>query len=83
MAENDRPVAEFPSSSEESTTHEAVNASVAVVTKDFGFLPIPRRLRREDTSKPIGFGLILNVGFGIASTFSEWKSLYNVVSTDG
>ncbi|KAJ7776834.1 major facilitator superfamily domain-containing protein [Mycena maculata] len=37
-------------------------------THDFGFLPIPRRLR-YDPEKPFHFGLLLNVLFGFASTF--------------
>ncbi|KAJ7119752.1 major facilitator superfamily domain-containing protein [Mycena epipterygia] len=37
-------------------------------THDFGFLPIPRRLR-YDPKKPFHFGLVLNVLFGFASTF--------------
>ncbi|PBK95799.1 MFS general substrate transporter [Armillaria gallica] len=37
-------------------------------TKDFGFLPIPRRLR-YDPEKPFHFGLLLNISFGFASTF--------------
>ncbi|KAG6828660.1 hypothetical protein H0H92_007129 [Tricholoma furcatifolium] len=39
---------------------------------DFGFIPIPRRLR-YDPERPFHFGLFLNVGFGFASTFS-WVS---------
>ncbi|KAJ6555005.1 major facilitator superfamily domain-containing protein [Mycena vulgaris] len=38
------------------------------MTHDFGFLPIPRRLR-YDAQKPFHFGLVLNVLFGFASTF--------------
>ncbi|KAI0056375.1 MFS general substrate transporter [Artomyces pyxidatus] len=37
-------------------------------TKDFGFLPIPRRLR-YDPEHPAKFGLLLNVVFGISGTF--------------
>ena len=37
--------------------------------KDFGFLPIPARVRYHPKS-PAHFGLIMNVTFGIASTFS-------------
>ncbi|KAJ7101552.1 major facilitator superfamily domain-containing protein [Mycena belliarum] len=37
-------------------------------THDFGFIPIPRRLR-YDPEKPFHFGLLLNVLFGFASTF--------------
>ncbi|OAX30910.1 MFS general substrate transporter [Rhizopogon vinicolor AM-OR11-026] len=36
--------------------------------KDFGYLPIPRRLR-YDPDKPFHFGMLLNVSFGIGSTF--------------
>lgn len=38
------------------------------ISKDFGFLPIPRRLR-YDPEHPAHFGLLLNATFGIASTF--------------
>ncbi|KIJ61088.1 hypothetical protein HYDPIDRAFT_116342 [Hydnomerulius pinastri MD-312] len=34
---------------------------------DFGFLPIPKRLR-YDQDKPFHFGMLLNVSFGISST---------------
>ncbi|KAG2047964.1 MFS general substrate transporter [Suillus hirtellus] len=36
-------------------------------SKDFGCLPIPRRLR-YDSDKPFYFGMLLNVSFGIGST---------------
>jgi hypothetical protein len=39
-----------------------------LMTHDFGFVPIPRRLR-YDPQKPFHFGLVLNVLFGFASTF--------------
>ncbi|KAJ7505896.1 major facilitator superfamily domain-containing protein [Mycena galericulata] len=39
-----------------------------LMTHDFRFLPIPRRLR-YDPKKPFHFGLVLNVLFGFASTF--------------
>ena len=39
--------------------------------KDFGFLPIPKRLRHQP-NQPFHFGLFLNIFFGIASTFSKW-----------
>jgi hypothetical protein len=39
--------------------------------KDFGFLPIPKRLRYQP-GQPFHFGLFLNVFFGVASTFSKW-----------
>ncbi|KAF8208984.1 major facilitator superfamily domain-containing protein [Mycena galopus ATCC 62051] len=38
------------------------------MTRDLGFLPIPRRLR-YDPQKPFHFGLVLNALFGFASTF--------------
>ncbi|KAJ3504187.1 hypothetical protein NLJ89_g8069 [Agrocybe chaxingu] len=37
-------------------------------TTDFGFIPIPPRLR-YDPEKPPHFGILLNVAFGFASTF--------------
>ncbi|KAF9235646.1 major facilitator superfamily domain-containing protein [Melanogaster broomeanus] len=39
-----------------------------IPSTDFGFLPIPKRLR-YDPDKPFHFGLLLNVSFGFASTF--------------
>jgi hypothetical protein len=38
--------------------------------KDFGFLPIPRRLRHHP-DRPPAFGLALNAGFAVASSFGE------------
>ncbi|KAF8633765.1 hypothetical protein AX15_001271 [Amanita polypyramis BW_CC] len=43
--------------------------------KDFGFLPIPERLRYHP-DKPFHFGLLLNVSFGIASTFTVANLYY-------
>ena len=40
------------------------------VPKDFGFIPVPRHLRYDPT-EPFHFGLLLNIAFGFASTFSE------------
>ncbi|KAJ3885068.1 major facilitator superfamily domain-containing protein [Lentinula edodes] len=37
--------------------------------KDFGLIPIPKRLR-YDPDKPFHFGMFLNVLFGVTSTFS-------------
>ncbi|KAJ6455478.1 major facilitator superfamily domain-containing protein [Mycena sanguinolenta] len=45
------------------------------MTHDFGFLPIPRRLR-YDPQKPFHFGLLLNVLFGFASTFTVANLYY-------
>ena len=39
-------------------------------SKDFGVIPIPRRLRYTP-DKPFHFGIVLNVSFGVASTFGE------------
>ncbi|TFY80283.1 hypothetical protein EWM64_g3727 [Hericium alpestre] len=36
--------------------------------KDFGFLPIPQRLR-YDPDKPVAFGTVMNASFGFGSTF--------------
>ena len=41
-----------------------------LLPKDFGFIPVPRHLR-YDPKKPFHFGLLLNIGFGFASTFSQ------------
>jgi hypothetical protein len=38
-------------------------------TKDFGLIPIPKRLQYNPI-KPFHFGILLNVSFGFASTFS-------------
>lgn len=40
-------------------------------THDFYFLPIPKPLRHDPT-KPVRFNLLLNVVFGLASTFREY-----------
>ena len=39
--------------------------------KDFGFLPIPRKLQ-YDPERPFVFTMVLNVAFGFGSTFSEF-----------
>ncbi|KAJ6471752.1 major facilitator superfamily domain-containing protein [Mycena vitilis] len=52
------------SSRVDSTVAEASES----MSHDFGFLPIPQRLR-YDSEKPFHFGLVLNVLFGFASTF--------------
>ncbi|KAF8340061.1 major facilitator superfamily domain-containing protein [Amanita rubescens] len=43
--------------------------------KDFGFLPIPKRLRYQP-NQHFHFGLFLNVFFGIASTFTAANLYY-------
>ena len=47
-------------------------------TKDFGLIPIPPHLR-YDPSKPFRFGIVLNVAFGFASTFSKSDLLFNIL----
>jgi len=42
--------------------------------KDFGLLPIPQHLR-YDPDKPIHFGLLMNIAFGLFSTFSTSPSI--------
>ncbi|KAI6017412.1 major facilitator superfamily domain-containing protein [Pisolithus microcarpus] len=42
---------------------------------DFGFLPVPTRLR-YDPDKPFHFGLVLNIAFGFASTFTAANLYY-------
>ena len=42
------------------------------VPKDFGFLPIPKRLQ-YDPERPFVFTMVLNVAFGFGSTFSEFS----------
>ncbi|TFK38956.1 MFS general substrate transporter [Crucibulum laeve] len=44
-------------------------------TKDFGFIPIPKRLQ-YDPAKPFHFGLFLNIAFGFASTFTVANLYY-------
>ena len=49
-------------------------------TKDFGLVPIPQRLQ-YDSERAFKFTTVLNITFGIASTFSEfiitwYRSIY-------
>ncbi|KPV74970.1 uncharacterized protein RHOBADRAFT_48544 [Rhodotorula graminis WP1] len=44
-------------------------------SRDFGFLPIPRRLQ-YDSARPFHFGLLLNVIFAFAATFSVANLYY-------
>ena len=54
---------------------QSSNADFTILSpKDFGFIPVPRHLRYDPT-KPFHFGLLLNIGFGFASTFSECFNL--------
>ncbi|KAJ7205289.1 major facilitator superfamily domain-containing protein [Mycena pura] len=50
-------------------------ASATATKYDFGFLLIPRPLR-HDPKKPFHFGLLLNVLFGFASTFTVANLYY-------
>ncbi|GBE77238.1 hypothetical protein SCP_0101110 [Sparassis crispa] len=50
-------------------------------TKDFGFLPIPRRLRYEPEHS-IHFGLLLNATFGLGGTFLQLSDSFNVTYDD-
>lgn len=64
-------------------TQCGVSSTVAAQTeqsysKDFIFLPIPRRLR-YDPAKPFHFGMLLNVSFGIGSTFGEPLNARNMI----
>jgi hypothetical protein len=45
-----------------------------LLPKDFGLIPVPRHLRYDPT-KPFHFGLLLIIGFGFATTFSEYINL--------
>ncbi len=60
-----------PTGSKEKDANKVPGDVVVVVDhrKDFGFLPIPKRLR-YDPARPAHFGLLMNVIFGAASTFS-------------
>ncbi|KAF4621383.1 hypothetical protein D9613_000030 [Agrocybe pediades] len=55
------------------TTNTAESALVN--SKDFGFLPIPKRLR-YDPARPLTFGLLMNIAFGFASTFTVANLYY-------
>ena len=48
-------------------------------TVDFGFVPIPKRVR-YDPQNPAHFGLLMNVIFGAAGTFSTWSRFYRLRS---
>ncbi|KAG1739417.1 major facilitator superfamily domain-containing protein [Suillus paluster] len=57
-----------PESLEATTEDSVVSAEEIWPTKDFGLVPIPKRLQYNPT-KPFHFGILLNVSFGFASTF--------------
>jgi hypothetical protein len=47
-------------------------------TKDFGILPVPQRLR-YDPDRPPQFGLMINIAFGLFSTFSEDSGCFKMI----
>lgn len=49
-------------------------------TKDFRFVPIPKRLQ-YDSTRPFQFTTVLNITFGFASTFSEYSKCLRVGMT--
>jgi hypothetical protein len=60
---------EMKSTEDSKLVDESATAKSITSHRDLGILPIPKRLRyRKD--KPFHFGIILNVAFGVASTFS-------------
>ena len=50
---------------------EAQPEAVAEITKDFGFLPILPHLRYHE-NRAQKFGIVLQLTFVAATTFSEW-----------
>jgi hypothetical protein len=64
------PIAHSPSAVLAGGQMPRAEALDARFTKDFGFIPIPRRLR-YNPEEPFHFGIFLNISFGFASTFSE------------
>ena len=50
---------------------ELVSSTGRNPTHDFGFLPIPKRLR-YDPERPVELVLVLNMIFGASSTFSKY-----------
>ena len=78
--EESRPASVAPSATETLSTRAApsVEKEIGKVAydvaaenwKDFGLLPIPKHVR-YNPERPFHFGLLMNVIFGIASTFSR------------
>ena len=64
-------VDENPAEQSPKSNHTDSSTKV-LIPKDFGVMPVPRHLR-YDPVKPFHFGLVLNIGFGLASTFSECR----------
>lgn len=47
---------------------DSAHSADDTATLDFGFLPIPSRLRYDPT-RPVHVGLLLNITFAVSSTF--------------
>lgn len=62
-------------SPETSAENSIAAAEESWPTKDFGFLPIPHRLR-YNPAKPFYFGILLNAAFGFAATFTAANLYY-------
>ncbi|KAJ7149236.1 major facilitator superfamily domain-containing protein [Mycena crocata] len=62
-------------SSRENSSDSPLERQKSSTTHDFGFIPIPQRLR-YDSEKPFHFGIVLNVLFGFASTFTVANLYY-------
>jgi hypothetical protein len=64
----------FSSSPDLAAAEAASSTQESWPTKDFGLIPIPKRLQ-YNPDKPFHFGTLLNVSFGFASTFSAHFSI--------
>ncbi|GAA5981706.1 hypothetical protein JCM11641_004221 [Rhodosporidiobolus odoratus] len=62
-------------SSNDKAAAEPARERVVGGTRDFGFLPIPKRLQ-YDSERPFNFGLLLNALFGFAATFTVANLYY-------
>ncbi|KAH0832294.1 major facilitator superfamily domain-containing protein [Lanmaoa asiatica] len=62
------------------STEQVLNVRHPTYRYDFGFLPIPKRLR-YDPDKPFYFGMFLNVFFGICNTLGELDICYTYSGT--
>ena len=63
---------------EQSSSQSNDADSKILLPKDFGLIPVPRHLRYDPT-KPFHFGLLLNIAFGFASTFSELPLFFGLL----
>ena len=57
-----------PTRASENDEQKHEDTTSAQFAKDFNILPIPLRLRYHE-GKPFRFGMLLNVWFGLTSTF--------------